>query len=164
MGTDTQTGRQRGVGVSGNSAKTVCQKETTHDNFRRNSAVGEHSGNDNRQGDNRGHCTSLPRLRTASGRNCYSTTLRRTDLHTTNRFAFFCVIRQCSLPFSFPLCAIHRKIFLFRFCPFFSRQPNQAPARFAAFSFPTLHSIQLGELKVIAFFGAKLPPPKRILL
>lgn len=64
MGADTQTDRQRGLGVSGAAAETVREREPAPDNVLGDSAVGEHSGNDSRQGDNGGHSAAVSRVST----------------------------------------------------------------------------------------------------
>lgn len=62
MGTDTQTDRQRGLGVSGTASETVREREPAPENVLGDSTVGEHSGNDSRQGDNGGHSAAVSRV------------------------------------------------------------------------------------------------------
>lgn len=59
MGLDTPTSGQRGDGVSGAVEETVREREPAPDNIQRADSVGEHVGNDNRQGDNGGHSADL---------------------------------------------------------------------------------------------------------
>ncbi len=62
VGADTAPNRQGSVGVSGNSAETVREREPAPDNVHGNNGVGEHTRNDDRQGDNGGHSAELPRV------------------------------------------------------------------------------------------------------
>ena len=59
MGADTPTDRQGGYGVSDAPAETVRSEEPTPENVRGDTAVGEYSRNDNRQGDSRGYSSSV---------------------------------------------------------------------------------------------------------
>ena len=78
VGTDTQTDRQGGLGVSGTSAETVREREPAPDNVLGDSAVGEHSGNDSRQGDNGGHSAAISRVSGADEKSAiYSTNLQQ---------------------------------------------------------------------------------------
>ena len=59
MGADTPTDRQGGYGVSDITSETVRPKEPTPENVRGDTAVGEYSRNDNRQGNSRGYSSSV---------------------------------------------------------------------------------------------------------
>lgn len=59
MGADTSTDRQGGYGISDAPEKTVRTEKSPSENIRGNTDVGEHSRNDNRQGDSGGHSTSV---------------------------------------------------------------------------------------------------------
>ena len=62
MGTDTPTDRQRGSGVSGVAAETVREREPSPENVHGDSGLGENARNDDRQGDNGGHSSSVQRV------------------------------------------------------------------------------------------------------
>lgn len=62
MGTDTQTDRQRGSGVSGAAAETVREREPSPENVHGDRGLGENARNDDRQGDNGGHSSSVQRV------------------------------------------------------------------------------------------------------
>ena len=59
MGADTPTDRQGGYGISDAPEETVRTEKSPSENIRGNTGVGEHSRNDNRQGDSGGHSTSI---------------------------------------------------------------------------------------------------------
>ena len=59
MGADTPTDRQGGYGISDTPEETVRTEKSPSENIRGNTGVGEHSRNDNRQGDSGGHSTSV---------------------------------------------------------------------------------------------------------
>lgn len=62
MGDYTPSSGQGGSGVSGAAAETVREREPSTDNVHGDSAVGEHFGNDSRQGDNGGHSAAVSGL------------------------------------------------------------------------------------------------------
>lgn len=63
MGADTPSDRQGSVGVSGAPEEAVRREKSPSENIRGNTEMGEHSRNDTRQSGDRGHSSSVQRVK-----------------------------------------------------------------------------------------------------